>query len=187
MIECDGWAGADCTDKVAGNILLLICFGICLCRCLCLCLLTVLSSFNDCPLTWSCWTRWSVTPDITWIMRRALTRNTKQFVFSYFVSYFLLLTRNTKHFPFFLSFFYIQEKNNFIFVFLCFLVTRSTRQFFFLHFFVFYQLDKRQGLPVTNNTRHVQSFQTFYIRHHIFCNRYFDFIFGAQMKTKLSF
>ena len=51
MIECDGWAGADCTDKVAGNILLLICFGICLCRCLCLCLclLTVLSSFNDCP------------------------------------------------------------------------------------------------------------------------------------------
>ena len=148
MIECDGWAGADCTDKVAGNILLLICFGICLCRCLCLCLclLTVLSSFNDCPLTWSCWTRWSVTPDITWIMRRALTRNTKQFVFSYFVSYFLLLTRNTKHFPFFLSFFYIQEKINFIFVFLCFLViTRSTRQSFFSSFFCV--------LPIRHKTR----------------------------------
>ena len=28
MIECDGWAGADCTDKVAGNIILIICVGL---------------------------------------------------------------------------------------------------------------------------------------------------------------
>ena len=31
MIECDGWAGADCTDKVAGNIILIICLYLCLC------------------------------------------------------------------------------------------------------------------------------------------------------------
>ena len=34
MIECDGWAGADCTDKVAGNTIVLITHCLFKCQCL---------------------------------------------------------------------------------------------------------------------------------------------------------